>query len=564
MIAAIALLVFIRPFISEVAFPEVDFWYRMLLLAVFLAAVLRKRYLSKRSQIDIAIILFLLACAASWFFSINKNRTFTELQQLFCGICLFFLAARSTQKEAGYLARTLCFAAVIASLYGVYQYIFGFERLGIFLAENKDRLPNYPQLQDILFRKRVYATFVSPDMLGGYLLMVMPISLGLAVKSRGRARLLYAVIIAVLLTVLILTRSIGALLTAALSSLAFLALQRRFAPRQENGKNRLGVFFLALVVIAFLLITSARLGVLFDPKNPHNPAKQRLDYWRSALGVIKDFPALGVGLGNFGIIYPKYKLPDAGEVFFAHNGFLQIWTEAGGIGVLTFLIILVIFMRSGFAALKKRSGDAIALGVFVGGIAFLLHNLIDYDLSIYQVSFHWWVIAGLMCALLREGAEECNVGHIPTGPMAMAFKIAVSALVIAAASFMAINFLSYLHYRKAYAYVEGKEDSAAASEIRYAIALNPQADGYHFFLAKLLERSLKRQNRDVRVVSEVISEHVRAMRLSPYYSFYYASLARFYLSCGKPSAAIALIRQALRLYPCNREYKALLAAIDTP
>ncbi|MCL4692273.1 MAG: O-antigen ligase family protein, partial [Candidatus Hydrogenedentes bacterium] len=52
-----------------------------------------------------------------------------------------------------------------------------------------------------------------------------------------------------------------------------------------------------------------------------NPATAflRLSYWQSGLEMFLANPWTGVGLGNFGTVYPKYQLPNSADVKQAHN-----------------------------------------------------------------------------------------------------------------------------------------------------------------------------------------------------------------------------------------------------
>ena len=56
----------------------------------------------------------------------------------------------------------------------------------------------------------------------------------------------------------------------------------------------------------------------------------------------------------------------------------------------------IIFLRKGSRDIKKNSeGQGLKIGLFCGGCAFLLHNLVDLSFYFSQVSFFWWIILGL-------------------------------------------------------------------------------------------------------------------------------------------------------------------------
>lgn len=66
--------------------------------------------------------------------------------------------------------------------------------------------------------------------------------------------------------------------------------------------------------------------------------------------IIKDFPLKGIGLGNLGNIYPKYKELIVNETRFAHNIFLQAWAETGILGIISILLLILAFMQTSFKA----------------------------------------------------------------------------------------------------------------------------------------------------------------------------------------------------------------------
>lgn len=72
----------------------------------------------------------------------------------------------------------------------------------------------------------------------------------------------------------------------------------------------------------------------------------RANYWRSAVGMIRDHPWRGVGLGNFGTRYPAYKQPQGWAVKRVHNQYLQFAADGGIPLLIAFLAIWVFFFRS--------------------------------------------------------------------------------------------------------------------------------------------------------------------------------------------------------------------------
>ena len=157
------------------------------------------------------------------------------------------------------------------------------------------------------------------------------------------------------------------------------------------------------VGLVILIATSGfflrhRLAQLSDFNSPHNSIVQRLHFLRASLNIFKDYPFLGIGWRNLGLLYEDYKVAQANISHFSHNCFLQIAVETGPLGLVGFVWIVYIFLRDGLRNLKKADfqQQALQAGLFCAGCAFLLHNLIDLTFYFNQVSFFWWIILGLL------------------------------------------------------------------------------------------------------------------------------------------------------------------------
>lgn len=136
-----------------------------------------------------------------------------------------------------------------------------------------------------------------------------------------------------------------------------------------------------------------RIQALFtyeDTKNEHTETiKERLLLWNNTLEMIKEQPILGVGLGNWKIHFPKYKITglrsEQGEVFFQrpHNDYLWIASEMGVMGLLAYLVVLLSTLFYAIQSLKKSSmkeGETydLVLAMTSGLVAFMLFSLFDF------------------------------------------------------------------------------------------------------------------------------------------------------------------------------------------
>ena len=152
-------------------------------------------------------------------------------------------------------------------------------------------------------------------------------------------------------------------------------------------KTGLSLIFIALA-ITFILVT--RWERLMDMGNPQNSITQRLSYWRAAVAVIKDNPLFGVGPGNFQEVFLKYKVGLSTDTRYAHNILLHTWAETGMLGLIAIFYLFIHF----FKKLKIQPQNRF---VFLGGLAFLMHNMIDNSYFIPETGVFLWVLFGLSC-----------------------------------------------------------------------------------------------------------------------------------------------------------------------
>ncbi|MFH1662139.1 MAG: O-antigen ligase family protein, partial [Candidatus Falkowbacteria bacterium] len=118
-----------------------------------------------------------------------------------------------------------------------------------------------------------------------------------------------------------------------------------------------------------------------------NTFQTRLISWRAALKDFKEHPILGVGHGNYAVIFDKYFEPTfydytRSETYFdrAHNNIIDIGSTSGALGLLTYLSIF--FAVAGYLIRAYRK-DRITIHEFILLssliIAYFVQNLAVFD-----------------------------------------------------------------------------------------------------------------------------------------------------------------------------------------
>ena len=121
---------------------------------------------------------------------------------------------------------------------------------------------------------------------------------------------------------------------------------------------------------------------------------ERLLIWNSALQMISDYPVLGVGPGGFTELYQnKYISSKATNpnLRHCHNLFLQIMTENGVIGIISFLSLYFYFIWFGFVMyFKKKEYAGLVLCSIV--LSVMIHGMTEFNASVFK---DMWLMIGL-------------------------------------------------------------------------------------------------------------------------------------------------------------------------
>jgi putative inorganic carbon (hco3(-)) transporter len=216
---------------------------------------------------------------------------------------------------------------------------------------------------------------IHPNVLGGYLAMVLPIPVALLVAGWPSlswiVRVLLAVAIVLMGGVLLLTQSRGAWIALAVALAVLVVLVWRW------GKVALAI---AAVVGTGIVLSPA--GALVRDRAFWASSEHRLVIWADVLGLIQEHPLVGIGLGAFPHSYPLVINP-FGRVVHAHNLFLQVALDMGVVGGGAWLAIALFVLVAAWGIYRagQAAGDDWLVGLGIGllgsQLALLVHGMLD-------------------------------------------------------------------------------------------------------------------------------------------------------------------------------------------
>ncbi|MBE7022077.1 MAG: hypothetical protein E7414_02530 [Ruminococcaceae bacterium] len=299
-------------------------------------------------------------------------------------ILFYFVAYQTLDTPKKWRAAVVSFLlmAGLVALYGVYQNFAG--------VSSTQSWVDSEMFTSI--KIRVYSTFDNPNVLGEYLVLLIPVALAVIWKSRTDGqKLLYAGLFAVLVACLVFTWSRGAWLGVMLAvALYCIVMDKRWSLLAV-----LGIF-----MIPFLLSSGSAIAdrILSIGNTADTSTAYRVSIWRAAVTMIRDFWLGGVGPGSeaFTMIYPKYALAGANYALHSHNLFLQLWVETGISGILSFLAMILCFARSSFSLsiYRRRSSfdKALCMAMAAGVLGFLFQGLTDNVWYNYKMVLIFWIM----------------------------------------------------------------------------------------------------------------------------------------------------------------------------
>jgi O-antigen ligase len=143
--------------------------------------------------------------------------------------------------------------------------------------------------------------------------------------------------------------------------------------------------FLTLPDIATIPVTDANFA-----------AVERLAHWQAAREMWRDNPWLGVGFGNYAVIYPAYAIGRwTDPLGHAHNYLLNLGAETGLVGIVGYLIFWISAFGLLWVVVQRRSGlPAVIAAGCLGIIVHLhIHNFVD-NLYVQGMYLHVAIILG--------------------------------------------------------------------------------------------------------------------------------------------------------------------------
>ncbi len=314
------------------------------IVAWFLRLQIDKKFKIRSLPFDVPVTIFVMLGAVSVFMS--PAQSFELIYNYFGIVGIFILTYLlvgqniRTAEQIKTLAQSMAAAAIIVVAVGFFQYIFGVDTSEMHWTD----FENFHGMQT-----RIFSTFENPNVLAGYLDVMICLALGFLAKFGTLKQKLILIAAILLLTIcLTMTYSRGAFLSIAIIFLIYGILY----------EGRILLLFVIGTAILFHNDTTFLERILSIFTETNDPSEGlRIGIWVSTISMIADHPFIGIGWGAYQFIYPQYNyyLIDATQtIYHAHNLFLQTAAEVGIAGALAYFWY---FFGTMFMALALNSNE---------------------------------------------------------------------------------------------------------------------------------------------------------------------------------------------------------------
>ncbi|MGH7197148.1 MAG: O-antigen ligase family protein [Candidatus Omnitrophota bacterium] len=189
--------------------------------------------------------------------------------------------------------------------------------------------------------------------------------------------------------------------------------------------SRSGFLALLLAVTVFALVTgrkkafvplAAGLGLLFLSKAlRYNflgslnfrdiTIGERLRFWHLSWKMILEHPFLGGGVNTFYQRFAAMAPPDELYRGYAHNCYLQMWSEVGLAGLAAFLAPPVFILSRGiFRAAREKASFGLEHALWIGILSFFVQSFFDTNFYALQTAMIFWIFWGFLASSVKTEA----------------------------------------------------------------------------------------------------------------------------------------------------------------
>ncbi|WP_033374222.1 IctB family putative bicarbonate transporter [Spirulina subsalsa] len=376
----------------------------------WLMLTLSDRLKTGSTPIHLAVGVYWCIAVIATAFSDVKSAAFSGLIKLTLFLFMFLLGAQvlRSPRLRNWVVAVYLHVSLLVSAYGIRQQYKGVEQLATW---------NDPTSL-LAHETRVYSFLGNPNLLAGYLITAIALSIAALFVWRGYLpKTLAGVMLVINLACLFFTDSRGGWIAAlALLITFFLLLRYWFAEYLPTVWRMWLVPMLfggmtGAILLGITLVEPLRLRVMSIFAGREDSSNNfRINVWEAVFRMIGDHPIIGIGPGNdaFKQVYPLYARSGYGDALGAYSIFLETLVEVGWVGFALFLWFGLITFNLGLQQLARlrqtKEVQAFWLMAAIAACAgMLVHGLFDTVWYRPPINTLWWLMVALIASFFASG-----------------------------------------------------------------------------------------------------------------------------------------------------------------
>jgi tetratricopeptide (TPR) repeat protein len=447
--------------------PKMAAWALILTAFVSGSALIPRR---TRDGVSVLLSVLLFGIWLSCFQAVNLGMALADA--VFVSLLIAVPLVTSRSFDSG---RALGSASSILLAGGVLAVVYA-------LAQRLEWDPILTGFVGLSERYQLGSSLGSPSRVALYVAALIPVLTACFLSvSRGATRGILALIGIAFVFVLFIGRDRIAFVVAFVGSL-FLLLWIHLARRRWTGEAAHGIAKRLDTPLIVLLCIVLAAGIAVAPADSGEAADVGGDVVRASRRLALHNPLLGVGSGNWGIVFPLFDhAREYGEEISPKTGppppdIWRIWGEWGALGIIGFLgSVLWLLGRSLRVPTNEPGNGSWVLAGSSAGLAGLFGcALFGSPLSIPAVHFLFWSLAGIALAASRTGKTRA-AAQLVSARRTLLFR-AAAALLLAVVGVAALGRVVMPLYVASHHHLKGiwwTGLSKARGEFEKAIELVP-------------------------------------------------------------------------------------------
>lgn len=432
------------------------------------------------------------------------------------------------------------------------------------------------------FGSRSISTFGNPNFLSSYILFAFPLGFIYFLNAKTKASKIYYFFICLLYIAFLAisqTRSswlgllcAGVVMLCSKSFRGFVADKKKsfvlllvcagtifvFWPTQQGSEYKSIVMQRAKEES---ILKPSKFTLAVAKEDINQSYHQRLLMWTSGLKNIKTKPLLGWGWGSWQLTfgpmqgkilnnYPALKELKT-QANAAHNVIVEITTQSGVIGLISYLIMLVMVFI-GFRTYCKRetktSKKLFYLAIFASCVGFFVDNLLNITFTIPVICFIFYLYVGILASLeVKKFVLEKSKLFL----FVILTALITSMLIVKNFNILLSSYYYFTSYKVGLAGDMKKTEQLLEKGYNLSSAFPEDSFIYIKFLLKY---------KNIGKANEILRE---VLNYYPYYYEFQYVRAAMEADRGNLEGAISYAKQALDLYPFhNLSLDLILALLD--